>query len=175
LKILLSLIATVIGVPVILIAALLIAYFGEFPLPVSSDQFRVDWKFKSLVTQGDQMMGGGYSFAEARDIWIRIRLHHEPELGANSVAETCSPEALEKIRTWFLEQTTPPKILGVLPLLGSSSADQTALNDVANLRCKSTERYAPITHQFGQFPNGCSSNWILYHQPSTGGRKLSYP
>ncbi|MBW4691058.1 MAG: hypothetical protein KME27_04750 [Lyngbya sp. HA4199-MV5] len=165
-KILLSVIAMAIGMPVAVIAVFLIAYFGEFPLPVSSSQFRTDWKFKTLVTQGDQIIGGGYSFAEARDIWIRLRLHHEPDLTVQSVAETCSPEALEKIRTWFLKQATPQKILGILPLSDDSHADEVVLNDVANLRCKSTESYTPITHQLGEFPQGCSMGWILYHKPS---------
>jgi len=156
-----------VGVPMIVTVACLIAYFGEFPLPVDSSQFSKDWKFEPLITQGDQIIGGGYSFAEARDIWIRIRLKQAPDLDASAVTETCSPEVLEKIRTWFLEQAAAShKIFGVLPISSISQADKTALNDVVNLRCYSTERYSPITHQFGEFPAGCSFSWILYHEPS---------
>jgi hypothetical protein len=158
--------AILIGVPIGLLSLLVFAYFNEFPLPVSSDQFRNDWKFKSLVTQGDQIVGGGYSFAEARDIWIRIRLSHEPKLDSPLVTP-CSPAATTKIRTWFLEQAAePPKILWILPISAGSQADKMALNDLANLRCQSTEDVTPMTHRFGNFPHGCSFSWILYHPPS---------
>jgi hypothetical protein len=160
-------VGVLIGVPTTLMVLLLIAYFGEFPIPVSSNQFNTDWKFKSLVTRGDQVIGGGYSFAEARDVWIRIRLNHEPDLDSSVAVKTCSPEAREKIRTWFLAQAAAPqKILGILPISGGSPSDETALSDIANLQCKSTEDDIPITHQFGEFPEGCSFSWILYHPPS---------
>ncbi len=160
-------VAISIGVTLNLISLFLVAYFGEFPLPVSSTQFHTDWHFKSLVTQGDQIIGGGYSFAEARDVWIRIRLSHEPDLDSDPTGEACSPETLEKIRAWFLEQAaSPQKIFGVVTLSEGSQVDKTVLNDIANLRCKSPERSAPIIQRLGEFPQGCSSPWILYHQPS---------
>lgn len=166
-RVFLATVAVLIGVPVTVTIVCLIAYFGEVAIPVDSSQFGKDWKFKSLVTQGNQITGRGYPFAEARDIWIRIRLKQEPDLDASVVVETCSPEALEKTRTWFLEQAAAPhKIFGILPTSGTSQVDKTALNDMVNLRCYSTERYSPITHQLGEFPAGCSSSWVLYHKPS---------
>jgi hypothetical protein len=159
-------VAILVGVSVSLIVLFLVAYFGEFPLPVGSDQFRSDWKFKSLVTQGDQIIGGGYSFAEARDIWIRIRLRHKPDLKTVSVGSACPPEIAEKLRTWFLQQATDPKLYGVLPLPKEAEADKAALNDPANLSCRSTEQYTPVLHQFGEAPKGCSVSWVLYHAPS---------
>jgi hypothetical protein len=165
-KFLFATIATCVGVPLLLLVVLLIAYFGEFPIPVSSNQFRNDWKFGSLVTQGDQIIGGGYSFAEARDIWIRIQLKPGLDPDSNHGGQPCSPEELEKIRTWFLERTTPQKFLGMLPVSTGSQADETALNDVTNLRCNSAEGYSPIVQRFGKSPRGCEPSWVLYHEPS---------
>jgi hypothetical protein len=158
--------AILIGIPIGVLTLLIMAYFSEFPLPVNTAEVRDDWKFRSLVTQGDQIVGGGYSFAEARDIWIRIRLNHEPKLDSAMVTP-CSPAAATKIRTWFLEQAAePPKVLWILPISAGSQADKMALNDLEHLRCQSTEDSTPITHQFGQFPHGCSFSWIVYHKPS---------
>lgn len=164
-KLLLVTVSVCIGVPVILLAVLLIAYFAEVPLPFPSSQFHRDWKFDSLVTQGDQIIGGGYSFAEARDIWIRIRLNREPSSDSNPGGQPCSPEELEKIRIWFLERTAPQKFLGILPISAGSQADATALNDIENLRCSSAGSYSTL-QQFGEFPQGCNASWVLYHEPS---------
>jgi hypothetical protein len=165
-KPLLVTVAICIGVPVTLLVGILIVFFANIPIPMGSDQFHNDWKFGSLVTQGNQMIGGGYSFSDGRDIWIRIRLNHEPSSDLSPGGETCSPEELEKIRTWFLERTAPQKILGILPVSADSPDDVMALNDVANLRCSSAESHNPILHKFGEFPKGCSPSWVLYHRPS---------
>ena len=165
----LAALAVLVGVPVNLLLLFLLAYFSEIPLPVSPSQFGNLGFFTGLPEEGDQIIGGGYSFAEARDIWIRIRLDEASDYRDFEIAEIqkCSPEDIELFRAWFLTQATKyQQSQWNWPSLNGKSPDQAVLNDIANLDCRTTEPYAPLRHRYGKFPSGCPHGWSLYHEPS---------
>ncbi len=164
----LAVLAVLVGIPANLFLLFLLAYFSEIPLPISTQGLSHQGRVKHLFSEGDQIIGGGYSFAEATDVWIRLRLNETPDLAVMARGtEECRPEDLTLLRTWFLKQTTnSQKSWSSLLLSNRELPDQIALNDVDNLQCRSSERYDSISHRFGKFPQGCSSSWVLYHAPS---------
>jgi hypothetical protein len=160
-KILLWTIAILIGVPGLFV----IAYLGEFPLP-DTGGFSRDMRFRSLVSKGDQIKGGGYTFGDGSDVWIRVRLHDESAINLGATY-SCSSKELARISAWFRKYAAAPqKILWILPISGGSPADEQALQDTANLRCYTRERHNPPFNEFGQRPIGCTNSWTLYHPPS---------
>ncbi len=166
----LAVLAVLVGVPVNLFLLFLLTYFSEISLPVSPSQFGNLGSFTGLPEEGDQMIGGGYSFAEARDIWIRIRLDENSDYRDFEIAEIqkCSPEDLELFRAWFLTQTQKYQQSQLnWPSLNDKSPDQTVLNDIANLDCRTTAGHSmPLLHRYGEFPKACDHGWRQYHKPS---------
>lgn len=164
------------GSSISILVLLLLIFVGAIRLPVYPRQFGGPGYFNGLPEEGDQIIGGGYSFGtEARDIWIRIRLNESSELPRFDAfaVEECHPDDLELIRIWFLEQAERYQRSQIflarfnreLPNQ-SEWSDQVVLDDLDHLVCHSMERYLPLTHRFGEYPKSCNFGWLIYHEPS---------
>lgn len=153
--------AILLGVPVAFVGIVLALYALNIPQPVGGGHL---YNHQKDVI-GSRLIGQGYLFPQGgEDSWMRLRTTTiaatQPLPGSIS---NCSPESFPIIRAWFAEQAIPQR-LGMLTL-GTSQIDREILNDSKNLRCGGEARSADRTI-FGKPPRNCSTNWVLYHQPS---------
>lgn len=113
---------------------------------------------------GNRLIGGGYLyFPEGRDVWIRFRAAHEPNEQRLLGYGACSPQELDTIRRWFLENFAYHNrfLIWSIPIANRLADDRQSLENPHDLKCFLLGELIEV--KLGDIPK-TSGWWFLYNQ-----------